>query len=69
MEPQIPIRGIAWFNKQELEQESWFLKTLEEYYDKLNLTEFTSEMVQRELYKKTFGEILSPRGKYSIFVA
>ena len=69
MEPKIPIRGIAWLNKQELEQESWFLKTLEEYYDKLNLTEFTSEMVQSELYKKTFGEILSPRGKYSIFIA
>ena len=61
MEPQIPIRGIAWLNKQELQQESWFLKALKEYYDKLNLKEFTAEMVQCELFKNFWGNPFSER--------
>ena len=40
----------------EIEEETWFLQTLEKYYEKLNLKEFTQKYVQSELYKNYWGQ-------------
>ena len=47
--------------EEELEQESWFLETLKEFYDQLNLTKFTTELVQCEIYKNYWGHSFSTK--------
>ena len=56
---QIPPVKTDQLSQWETEQESWFVKTLEEYYNKLNLSEFTSQNVQEELYKNYWGNPFS----------
>ena len=60
-EPQIPPGGTDQLTQLEIEQELWFLNTLKEYYDKLDLTDFTPQMVQSELYKNFLGSYFSKR--------
>ena len=56
---QIPPVKTDQLSQWETEQESWFVKTLEEYYNKLNLSEFTSQNVQEEIYKNYWGNPFS----------
>ena len=58
-ESQIPPEEHL--SQLEIEQEAWFLQTLEEYYVKLNLKEFTQQHVQDELYKNYWGNPFSER--------
>ena len=53
-ESQIPPEEQL--SQLELEQETWFLQTLTEYYEKLNLKEFTQNDVRSELYKNYWGQ-------------
>ena len=61
---QIPPGEPDQLSQLEIEQESWFLQTLEEYYVKLNLSEFTPQNVQDYWI---IGGIRSPRDKQRIF--
>ena len=56
---QIPPGEPDQLSQLEIEQESWFLQTLEEYYVKLNLSEFTPQNVQDELFKNYWGNPFS----------
>ena len=58
-ESQIPPEEHL--SQLEIEQEAWFLQTLEEYYGKLNLKEFTQKDVQDELYKSYWGQPYSEK--------
>ena len=60
-ERQIPPGETDQLTQLETEQELWFLNTLKEYYDKLDLTAFTPEMVQSEIYKNFWGSYFSER--------
>ena len=60
-EPQIPPGGTDQLTQLEIEQELWFLNTLKEYYDKLDLTAFTPKMVQSEVYKNFWRNYFSER--------
>ena len=44
------------FSQVEMEQETWFLQALEEFYVKLDLKEFTQKDIQNELYKNYWGK-------------
>ena len=58
-ESQIPPKEQL--SQLELEQEAWFLQALEEFYEKLNLKEFTQQDVQNELYKNYWGQPYSEK--------
>jgi hypothetical protein len=49
------------FFKLEMEQETWFLQALEEFYVKLDPKEFTQKDIQNELYKNYWGKPYSEK--------
>ena len=63
---QIPPGEPDQLSQLEIEQEAWFLQTLEEYYVKLNLSEFTPQMCRMNSIR-IIGGIRSPRDKQRIF--